>query len=105
MPKIRDLGISTIPFAPSANAGPIGYQMVCLEWTVDDGNQESACSLKKPWTLDQGGQEGACQRWTREEPPDSDGDSEPKKNARGLPHHAVVQLRQQLHQQIHGYLQ
>lgn len=96
MPKIRDLGISTIPFARATDTGSRVNGYLMCQPTIGDpeGAMEEECHPTPP----------QCHPTPNPPPPPChptpEGDRKEKKDTRGLPHDAVIQLKQQLQQQI-----
>ena len=99
MPKIRDLGISHIPFARNTKVDR-GYLMCqpTIPPSDPEGAPDEECHPTPP----------KCHPTYRDnpcnptKPPDKPGKE--KQEVRGLPDHAVIQLKQQLRQQISGQL-
>ena len=88
MPKVRDLAISSVPLDRLMKAGPGGYQM-CGSDNETVAPPVEPCDPTAP----------QCHPATNQE--DCEATSPPgDQQARGLPAHAIVQLRQQLHDQI-----
>ena len=109
MPKIRDLGISSIPFPRVQQNGAGGYWM--CNPTIDQGPPDCvpSCGQTPPQChptnkpdCNPSPRPDVCPAGTCQE---TCGATEPgKRNARELPHDAVLLLRQQLQHQIHGQL-
>lgn len=103
MPKIRDLGISAIPFArsPDESHDAAGYWMCDQTLTCSSPCDPSApqCHPSPPPCQASQCQPSPpeCQPSPPECQPTNGGQ---KKNARGLPHAAVLQLKQQLQERI-----
>lgn len=109
MPKIKDLGISAIPFKRAAEVEQAGYWMCsptdmcsinpdpcqptppqCHPTNQPCNPTPPGCDPTRP----------GCDQTAPGCQPTQPG----KKNASGLPHDAVIALRQQLHQQISTHL-
>ena len=106
MPKIRDLGFNHIPFAAADNAG--GYRM-CGQSTIINPSSPGSTPDCGQSTIVNPPSKPDCGQSTIINPPSKPDCGQStiinppgQKNAGGLPHHAVVQLRQQLQQQIGG---
>ena len=105
MPKIRDLGISIIPNAQAGNRDPGAPKYwMCNPTDPNDpeGFPDDECRPTRPPchpSKKEREEEPECAK-TVPIKPENGG-----KKTRGLPHAAVMQLRQQLHQEIGRQLQ
>ena len=103
MPKIRDLGISTISFPrPPAGIGTGRYWM-CSPTGDPEGFPEDDCHPTPPHCHPTRKPEAPCDP-TMCDPTKADQHDKDKKKTSGLPHDAVIQLKQQLQHQVHGQL-
>jgi hypothetical protein len=97
MPKIKDLGVTSIAFAGAEREGARGRGY----WLCS----QTQCDQPSFGTPPQCHPTPQCEPTCPTEtcPPPSNGPG--KKNARGVPRHAVTQIKQQIHQisrQLHN---
>jgi hypothetical protein len=98
MPKIRDLGISAIPFARPTEIGPGAGGFWACDPTDVEGPAPEPCHPTPPQCHPTN--QPQCDHTRRDDDCDPSDACSLKQDARRLPHDAVIQLRQQLQHQI-----